>query len=220
VSDPDQQDSDGDGVGDACQASSPDDGEMMPDDLGMPDLAGLDLGGADLSMTDLSTPPDLANVDMSGVVLVGKSSLSSPDQQLSGIVEAHQFTAAQTGTARNLWMYIDSDATADQLQMGIYSDQANYPNTLLATTAIFGPLTFGAWNHAAIVTPITITQGTKYWVAFLVPKQHKTMMFQNDKTSGNCVSVGSFDMYTTMPTTYASPPVGTGNCMGSFYASP
>jgi hypothetical protein len=82
-----------------------------------------------------------------------------------GTVEATRYIATAGGPVTSLSIYVDASNAATGFALGLYSDAAGAPGTLLAqgsrTTA-----QNGTWNAVA-VSATTITSGTAYWIARL-----------------------------------------------------
>ncbi|MBV9892622.1 MAG: hypothetical protein JO020_00460 [Chloroflexi bacterium] len=72
-----------------------------------------------------------------------------------------------TGTASEVVMYIDQNTMTSQVQLGLYSDNAGHPGTLL-TQGTLNTAIPGAWNTAQ-VPPVFVVAGTHYWIAALSP---------------------------------------------------
>ena len=104
--------------------------------------------------------------DLSSYSTLGADSNSTEAQ-------ATQFTAGTTGTLSSLSVSFES-GSGDSYSVAIYSDSSNAPGTLLAhgTTGTIATPSSGSsgpyninWNTMTLNTPVSITSGTKYWLA-------------------------------------------------------
>ncbi len=86
----------------------------------------------------------------------------------AGHGEVYRLTAARTGAARSLRLYLDASSTASKVVLGLYADTAGEAGALLGTGTITAPQA-GAWNTVSLATPIPIVAGTHYWFALLNP---------------------------------------------------
>jgi len=85
VADPDQENRDGQGAGDACEGGDvvadlavPGSADLAHVDLAGVDLAGVDLAGVDLATLDLAQPIDLAKMDLAQPIDLAKMDLAQP----------------------------------------------------------------------------------------------------------------------------------------------
>jgi hypothetical protein len=156
------------------------------------------------------------NVASPVTVLLGDNNISpSRDSNSSGQAEAFQTMAAASGTLSTLSLYVDSASTAQQIIIGLYSDNGGNPGTLL-TSASTTQVSVGAWNTLT-VPGVNITSGTKYWIAIL-GTQTGTIAFRNGSGSG-CGDQGSAqNNLTTLPLTWSSGS-NFGSCFLSSYGS-
>jgi outer membrane protein assembly factor BamB len=89
------------------------------------------------------------------------------DQNVAGAAEAFQLTAAASGTAGTVSVYVDASSSATTLVAGIYADNGGHPGALLTQGSKAAP-TGGAWADVA-VPPVSIISGAKYWIGILAP---------------------------------------------------
>ena len=100
--------------------------------------------------------------------LVGDNAVETVvDTSVKGRAEAFYFIAAASGTANAFNLYIDSDNSASNILVGVYAGTSSAPTTLLTTGSLSNP-TSGAWN-AISINPISITSGSRYYLAVLNP---------------------------------------------------
>src|SRR4051794_20876586 len=101
-----------------------------------------------------------------GGVLAGDATVEPVvDTDSSGLAEAFKTTAATGGSVEELNVYLDVKSTATKVVIGLYSDNAGHPGTLLAQGSTTN-LHNGAWN--TVTVPATqVSVGTPYWLAVL-----------------------------------------------------
>src|SRR5262249_31996547 len=87
------------------------------------------------------------------------------DQNALGSAEAFQTTAAASRKLGTMFVFMDGSSTATTVWIGVYSDSAGHPGTLLSQASA-STLTPGAWNTIN-VPAATIVSGGKYWIAIL-----------------------------------------------------
>ncbi|HMR99680.1 MAG TPA: hypothetical protein PKE62_10510 [Anaerolineales bacterium] len=145
----------------------------------------------------------------SGTFNVGETTvLGNAYSGLGNQLVAQQVTLSQTATIQSLSYYVST--AVGQMRLGIYSNVASGPGSLMAQTAAFTPVT--GWNTQAVVTPTQLTAGT-YWLAFLP---------QNNTLAGrvNPSGAGRYYSYTfgALPATYSTSPTNSAFTF-SFYAT-
>ena len=117
-----------------------------------------------------------------GSVLVGDNNLGIyGDTDAPGSAEAVRFTATSSGTAGKVFMYIDSGSISVPVVVGVYSDVAGSAGSLLSAVTFNAPVP-GTWN-VGTTSPLTITQGTPYWIALLCPSGTGTLHYRRDSTA-------------------------------------
>jgi YD repeat-containing protein len=142
--------------------------------------------------------------------LVGDGNVESvADSNPTGNAQAFQYTATTSGTASQIFVYLDATSSASQVVVGLYTDTpGNDPGTLLAQGTINSP-TAGAWNSVT-VSGTSITVGTTYWIAVLAPSSSTgTIEFRDVPIGSGSKSETSLDTtLTSLPTTW-TPSGGT-----------
>jgi hypothetical protein len=136
------------------------------------------------------------------------------DSDPAGEAEAFQYTATAGGSANNLYVYVDATNRASSIVVGVYSDNASNPGTLLTQGTISAPRN-GAWNSVA-VSPVSLTRGDKYWIAVLSPIGSGTVIYR-DVSAGGLAQSHSVTNLTTLPATW-SPGANWANAPMSAYA--
>jgi hypothetical protein len=97
---------------------------------------------------------------------VGDQSVESvADPSDVGTVEATRYVATAGGPVSSLSIYLDTSNGATAFALGLYSDAAGAPGTLLVQGSRTGAQS-GTWNTVAVDTT-SITAGTAYWIARL-----------------------------------------------------
>lgn len=147
----------------------------------------------------VSTPPPPS------LLLFGNTAIEAQrDTNALGKAEAFQTTAVASGPLSNLFVYLDATSNVSKLNVGLYSDNAGHPGTLL-TQVSSTALTAGTWNTFTVPT-VNITNGTRYWIAVLGTGTG-TFYFR-DRARGSCIGEGSAQSnLTTLPATWSSGPV-------------
>lgn len=101
-------------------------------------------------------------------VLIGSTATpGGTDAFLLDEVAATQYTATANGSAASMSVAIRSGTSCTSMVLGIYSNAAGVPNTLLGQTVAFNPGSATAVKSAALVSPVTIVSGTVYHLAAL-----------------------------------------------------
>jgi hypothetical protein len=132
------------------------------------------------------------------------------------MAEAFQYTASATGTLTRLTIYLDSSNTATNVVVGLYTDTgSNNPGTLLTQGTISAPVK-GAWNSLTVPS-VSVTTGTKYWIAVLGPTGAGAAQFR-DVASGSNTQTSAATNLAVLPSTWATGQKFTNSPM-SAYAS-
>jgi hypothetical protein len=84
----------------------------------------------------------------------------------AGQAASYQYIAAQSGQVSLVRLYLDAGSSATVVRIALYSDQAGTPGTILSQGSAPG-LTTG-WVTVS-VPPISLVQGTRYWIAVMAP---------------------------------------------------
>ena len=115
--------------------------------------------------------------------LVGNQAVESAhDSDAAGQAEAFQATAAVSGTATHLVVYVDS-TPPPTLSAGIYADVAGHPGALLAQGTLGSPTAL-AWNDVTLGTPVSLVAATKYWIAGAVTDRHRSIPLPRSQVVG------------------------------------
>lgn len=117
---------------------------------------------------------------LAGADVIGTSVSTAPP----GAGEVYRITAATTGSASRLRLYVDATSTATRLQLGLYTDAAGTPTSLLAA-ANTASVTRGAWNEVTLTTPVPLTAGANYWLALLNPSTGTGTLAWRDRAGGS-----------------------------------
>jgi hypothetical protein len=135
------------------------------------------------------------------VILLGDTTVEAAhDSSPTGEPEAFAATGLVTGTATHLSIYLDTGNQSSKVVVGIYTDNAGKPGTLLAQGTI-SVTTAAAWNTATIPAT-TITAGQKYWIALLSPPTKGTIRYR-DASGGDAQTYPS-TRRTTMPSPWST----------------
>jgi hypothetical protein len=121
----------------------------------------------------------------SGGILFGSQIIEpSVDSNSLGSAEAFQTTASTNGTLTSMRIYLDTASTTTKLYIGLYTDNAGHPGTLL-TQGSSTQFTKGGWNTIP-VTETSVSGGAKYWIAILGTASGTP--FFRDRHNGPCKS--------------------------------
>lgn len=105
-------------------------------------------------------------VSAPSILLFGDTATESQtDFNPAGTAEAFQTTAVASGSLGALSVFIDASSTGSNMVIGVYSDNAGHPGTLLSQVSS-SALTPGAFN-TVVAPPATIVSGARYWIAIL-----------------------------------------------------
>lgn len=143
---------------------------------------------------------------LSGTALGFKSDGGSTDTLSSNKMNATKFIANATGTISTLYALIGPTVAAspnNKAQMAIYSGAAS-PTTLLASSAST-TLVASSWNTFSI-SPITVTNGQSYWVAYNTNGLAAADNNLRDHTGGTNQSISLAQGFGTWPASWS----GTG----------
>jgi outer membrane protein assembly factor BamB len=149
----------------------------------------------------------------SAFLLGTQSVLGNRDSNGLGQAEAFQTTAVASGPLSSLSLYLDASNSATRLTLGLYTDNAGHPGTLL-TQATTTTIASGTWNTLTVPS-VSITSGTKYWIAIL-GSSSGSFQFRDNATA-TCGNEGSSQTnLTTLPTTWTTGQIWS-NCPVSGY---
>ncbi|GAA3610866.1 RCC1 domain-containing protein [Microlunatus ginsengisoli] len=110
--------------------------------------------------------------------LVGSSAVQPRvDANPAGTAEAFRSTAASSGAASVVRLYLDQSSTAREVIVGVYADAGRKPGRLLATGRTAAPAA-GDWN-AIGVDPVQVVAGQPYWLAVLTPAKSGMVRFRD-----------------------------------------
>jgi hypothetical protein len=141
-------------------------------------------------------------VSAPSILLFGDTATESQvDFNPAGSAEAFQTTAVASGALGALSVFIDSSSTGANMVLGVYSDNAGHPGTLLSQISS-SAMTVGAFN-TFVAPSASIVSGTKYWIAILGTGSG-TLKFR-DRPGGTCSSETSAQTnLTALPASWSS----------------
>lgn len=136
-------------------------------------------------------------------VLLGTGALQvALDSNPDGLAEAFVYTAAASGSADTLRIWIEGTSTATRVVAGVYSSVGGRPGTLLSSGTLTSPVA-GAWN-AVTIPALTVTAGTSYWVALLAPKGAGTLQFRDLASGGGTAVTSRRTSLSALPGTWST----------------
>jgi hypothetical protein len=113
-----------------------------------------------VTVANVAAPP--------GSVLLGNAATEAKiDTNAPGQAEAFKTTAAAAGSVTRLRVFLDAGSTAGSVVIGLYSNAAGHPGTLLASGTITTPV--AGQNNEVTVSAATVAAGQTYWIAVLAP---------------------------------------------------
>ena len=123
------------------------------------------------------------------------------DFNAAGLAEAFKTSSANSGTLRKVTLYVDTGSTATKLMVGVYSDNAGHPGSLVGSGTLTSPIP-GAWNDVIISPSGSIASGASYWIALLSPNGGGQIRFRD--RSGGGSETSSQTTLGTLPTTWTT----------------
>ncbi|NUR77087.1 MAG: hypothetical protein HOQ28_12485 [Thermoleophilia bacterium] len=134
-------------------------------------------------------------------VLFGATTVFTPtDTNLPGAIEAFDVGTVAAGSLARVHVWLDAPLPSTLL-LGLYSNNAGAPGTLLSSTSVAAPAT--GWNDVAF-GPLTITLGTRYWLALLTPNGAANGPHFRDARTGGAGRFVSGLGLTALPVTWPS----------------
>jgi hypothetical protein len=113
-----------------------------------------------------------------------------------------QYTAVASGTVSHLAFYLDAASTSTTVLVGLYGNSASDTAGTLLTSATTTSAVSGSWNTLAATTPVTVTAGTRYWIAILGPAGTTGQTFFRDVSTGGKAQVSAQTNLSSLPTTW------------------
>ena len=121
---------------------------------------------------------------ISTTTLLGDSAVEAHvDSLKGGHAKAFSFQASVSGSGELAHVYVDAHNAARTLTVGLYSNVAGAPGSLLSTGTTSG-VQAGAWNTVSLA-PVTLVGGETYWLAVL--GENGTLRIR-DRSAGPCLS--------------------------------
>jgi chitodextrinase len=137
-----------------------------------------------------------------GSVVIGTATVEpTDDPNADGKAEAFRTTASGTGTVSALQLYLSSSSSAAKVSAGIYSDVGGHPGTLLAKGSATAHA--GDWNAVPLASPVTVAEGTIFWIAILSPAGAGTIVFR-DQPGGGASETSLDSALTDLPNTWSN----------------
>lgn len=142
----------------------------------------------------------------SSTTLLGNETVESQDNtNAGGSPEAFPFIAAKSGMTNTMRIFVSNTNTATEIHVGLYDTSGSNPGSLMTSAVINNPIN-NVWNTVAL-PPVSVTAGTKCWIAFMHPPQGGTIQIKVKATSSGDGSQGSsVSNLTTLPATWAPGP--------------
>ena len=121
-----------------------------------------------------------------------------------GRAQVYETTATRTGTASALRLYVDAGNGGNRLVLGVYADSGGEPGRLLGSGALDTPAA-DAWNRVALAGGVSLTSGTRYWIAVLNPRGATGTLVWSDRAGrGGASRTASSTALSALPATWSS----------------
>ncbi len=159
-----------------------------------------------ISLANCTPPPTPTPIS---TVAIGETTVLTGTPSGGGdVLYAQSATLIERSIIHSLSLFINH--AVGQLRLGLYSDSAGNPGTLVAETAEFTPVT--GWNKQTVLAQVTLEPGT-YWLAVL-PQSDFLQFAPQDSGS---ISYSN-QTYGALPTLFPTPITIEGYHF-SFYAT-
>jgi hypothetical protein len=155
-----------------------------------------------------------------GAFLLGDQTIEGQTDQTSvNQVEAWPYTAVASGTTATLAIYFGiATGTTQPIQVGLYSDSAGNPGSLLSQATIGNPTS--GWNGITLSPQVNIINGTQYWIAVLGADTAHSVTLRDHTRPGSCTAVaGSSNNWTSLNSSFGTPGLGFADCPLSAYVT-
>jgi hypothetical protein len=192
--------------------SAPQNGDQVPagyymlfivDKTGVPSVARImKIGSATVSTPPPPPPPPPTQSTTIGLDAKGSVLDSGSSNNLNG----SKVTTSNGGTISSMSVYvggIDALSSNQSYQLAIYTDNANKPGTLVASSAT-GTLTANSWNTLPINA--TLQPNTSYWLMYNTNGRTSTVnnMYYNNGTTGQGAYASGSVAFGTWPSTFSA----------------
>jgi hypothetical protein len=126
---------------------------------------------------------------------------ATTDQNLAGLAEAFRTTSATAGTVRTLRVYVATGSAATAVTVGLYTDAAGHPGTLLTQGTLGSPVA-NAWNDVSV--PAAAAPAGTYWIAILGPSGRGTVKFRDATGAGGAAETSAQASLSSLPATWST----------------
>jgi len=134
-------------------------------------------------------------------ILFGTQTIGpTADQNVAGLAEAFRTISTTAGTVRMLRVYVATGSAATAVTVGLYTDNAGHPGTLLTQGTLNTPAA-NAWNDLPV--PAASAPAGTYWVALLSPAGQGVVKFR-DVAGGGAAETSSVGTLGTLPATWST----------------
>jgi hypothetical protein len=169
--------------------------------------------GAVDSGADTSAPPPTPCAE--DKLLAGAQSTTAPlvsDNVTSNEINAFPYLATASTSAQCFRVFVV--AGTPTIRVGVYSDNAGSPSTLMAQGTITTPVV-GQWNKAVLSSAVPLTAGGRIWLAVIPTTSEFDIMVNKTCTGRRRTSNANG----TLATTFNADP-GNDFCDAAMYVSP
>ncbi|HEV7666669.1 MAG TPA: fibronectin type III domain-containing protein [Chloroflexota bacterium] len=117
--------------------------------------------------------------------LLGSETIQPEQVSLApGQAAAYQYVAGQSGQASLMRLFVDGGTTATVIRVGLYADLNGVPGAILSQGS--GPGLVAGWSSVTL-PPVSLVQGTHYWIVVLSPLGGGTLNLRDAGRGGSSV---------------------------------
>lgn len=166
----------------------------------------------------LSTDTTAVSATVTSTIRVGSNAVqASLNSAPAGTAEAFLYTASTSGSVGHLTVYLDAANSATRVLLALYTSTGTDPGTLLTQGTLSAPAS-GGWNTVS-VSAVTVSSGTKYWIAALVPVGTGALDLRSKSSGGSSSELSAQTNMASLPPTWSSGSTSAAS-PASVYASP
>ncbi|MFL5927819.1 MAG: choice-of-anchor D domain-containing protein, partial [Gaiellaceae bacterium] len=155
------------------------------------------------------------------IVRVGNATTEAKAQgNNAGTATASKYVAASTGSVTRLRVFLDPGSAAGTVAVGLYSNAAGHPGTLLTSGTVTGAVP--NTQNVASVASVSVTAGTTYWIAVLAPAtagNGKVTVRLRNAVGAGASEASSSKTLTALPSTWVTGATSTLGLMSAVATS-
>lgn len=108
------------------------------------------------------------------VKLIGTDSQAANAAGTTNFIHACRWAASASGVVTEIHVYVPANTS---IKVGIWSDNAGVPGTLLGKRNTSTAVTGGQWNTLTLEASVNVTSGTDYWLGVLSSEDSKSLVY-------------------------------------------